>query len=357
MEQLASLATREYEYRQDITNASSCMGKRRMSESSFYERKISPTNPISYPFHYPYVESLEPLSLQQVLNPVGQRKYSFPRDEHRNYICIYQGCTRPIRKETFEEYIEHLWHHAERGDFILTNMLQNLNLYHFGENLPRPLMQESHDEDIESEPNWNSPYCNLDDMKFDGNFSTKLRRTNSDSVAIRPHRRGSCCAHSCAQFSDFGSSSDETENFTVPTKPSARGIQLREQMLRYGLNLFRIDNEGKYICFFTGCQLHMTTNFSRHISKHEKNGDPIKEELQHLSKNPLPPQKENSPTLSPPNTTIITHATRLDLTDLTDLRDLVDPPLKKVLNQPLSPTSDVDEKQEIKWVFKTRNVS
>ncbi|KAF2076895.1 hypothetical protein CYY_001798 [Polysphondylium violaceum] len=75
----------------------------------------------------------------------------------------------------------------------------------------------------------------------------------------------------------------DDQNFATPTKFSSRGIQLRQQMMKYGLKLFRMDSEGKYICFFQGCSLHMITNFSRHVAKHEKVGDRIKPELFHLS--------------------------------------------------------------------------
>lgn len=38
-----------------------------------------------------------------------------------------------------------------------------------------------------------------------------------------------------------------TDEYNIPLKPSSRGVQLRDQMLRYGLHLFRIDSEGKCI--------------------------------------------------------------------------------------------------------------
>eukprot|EP01133_Synstelium_polycarpum_P007750 gene7750-9085_t len=93
----------------------------------------------------------------------------------------------------------------------------------------------------------------------------------------------------------------EEEEFTTPLKPSQRGVQLRNQMIHYGLNLFRQDNQGKYLCFFEGCALRMLTNFSRHIAKHERKGDKIKEELlQHVPRSihhtrPIPSSTMSSP--------------------------------------------------------------
>ncbi|GAM23373.1 hypothetical protein SAMD00019534_065480 [Acytostelium subglobosum LB1] len=98
-----------------------------------------------------------------------------------------------------------------------------------------------------------------------------------------------------------GGNNDDAEQYAIPTRYSSRGVQLREQMIKYGLKLFRMDGEGKYICFFQGCSLHMITNFSRHVAKHEKVGDQIKSELLHLSNFH---QGSSSPTIvvPPPST-------------------------------------------------------
>eukprot|EP01132_Coremiostelium_polycephalum_P011947 gene11947-14623_t len=111
------------------------------------------------------------------------------------------------------------------------------------------------------------PTCNKTIKGNKGNLSSHLRW----------HRRLDAEAGE-ARGTNQVEDGDE-EEFTTPLKPSQRGIQLRNQMIYYGLNLFRQDNQGKYLCFFEGCSLRMLTNFSRHIAKHERKGDKIKEEL------------------------------------------------------------------------------
>ncbi|EFA84393.1 hypothetical protein PPL_03471 [Heterostelium album PN500] len=130
----------------------------------------------------------------------------------------------------------------------------------------------------------------------------------------------------------------EEEEFTTPIKPSQRGVQLRNQMIYYGLNLFRQDNQGKYLCFFENCQLRMLTNFSRHIAKHERKGDKIKEELlQHTPKrvamgssptSPPPPFPSPS-TLSSPMS-LLSHSCQLTPT-LSPLQDSFKPKARKIL--------------------------
>jgi hypothetical protein len=65
------------------------------------------------------------------------------------------------------------------------------------------------------------------------------------------------------------------EQFAVPKVPVRRGTQLRGQMVKYGLRLFRQDKRGNWVCFFRGCGQRMAANFSRHVLRHERNGDQI----------------------------------------------------------------------------------
>eukprot|EP01105_Mastigella_eilhardi_P009092 TRINITY_DN2164_c0_g1_i1.p2 TRINITY_DN2164_c0_g1~~TRINITY_DN2164_c0_g1_i1.p2 ORF type:complete len:268 (-),score=91.34 TRINITY_DN2164_c0_g1_i1:102-905(-) len=60
------------------------------------------------------------------------------------------------------------------------------------------------------------------------------------------------------------------------------GSDLHSLMKKYGPALFRQDCEGKYTCFFQGCDKRMSSNFSRHISLHERGGHVIKPEMMHL---------------------------------------------------------------------------
>ncbi|EGG16358.1 hypothetical protein DFA_09389 [Cavenderia fasciculata] len=130
------------------------------------------------------------------------------------------------------------------------------------------------------------PTCNKTIKGNKGNLSSHLRW----------HRRLDAEAGESRGINNL--EEGEEEEFTTPLKPSQRGVQLRNQMIHYGLNLFRQDNQGKYLCFFDGCQLRMLTNFSRHIAKHERKGDQIKEELKPF----LPKSSVNNPRIpcSPP---------------------------------------------------------
>ncbi|KAF2076033.1 hypothetical protein CYY_002647 [Polysphondylium violaceum] len=110
------------------------------------------------------------------------------------------------------------------------------------------------------------PTCNKTIKGNKGNLSSHLRW----------HRRLDAEA---GELRDTNPMDEGEEEFTTPLKPSQRGVQLRNQMIRYGLNLFRQDSQGKYLCFFEGCSLRMLTNFSRHIAKHERKGDRIKPDL------------------------------------------------------------------------------
>ncbi|KAF2070748.1 hypothetical protein CYY_007929 [Polysphondylium violaceum] len=88
--------------------------------------------------------------------------------------------------------------------------------------------------------------------------------------------------------------------FIVPKKPvggieqlylptgKVRGAILRGQMEKYGSHSFRKDAEGRYVCFFKNCEHRMLTNFSRHVHKHENNGDLVQENLSLvLNHNPI----------------------------------------------------------------------
>ncbi|EGC36896.1 hypothetical protein DICPUDRAFT_97418 [Dictyostelium purpureum] len=110
------------------------------------------------------------------------------------------------------------------------------------------------------------PTCNKTIKGNKGNLSSHLRW----------HRRLDAEA---GELRDSNPVDEGEEEFTTPIKPSQRGIQLRNQMIRYGLNLFRQDSQGKYLCFFDNCNLRMLTNFSRHIAKHERKNDRIKPDL------------------------------------------------------------------------------
>ncbi len=102
-----------------------------------------------------------------------------------------------------------------------------------------------------------------------------------------------------ASAQGVSSAGNEEEELHTP-KLSQRGLQLRAQMMKYGLSIavitelymwvlrvkdiFRQDSEGRYLCFFNNCTMRMTTNFSRHIAKHEKKLDAISPDLVHLLK-------------------------------------------------------------------------
>jgi hypothetical protein len=48
---------------------------------------------------------------------------------------------------------------------------------------------------------------------------------------------------------------------------------MQEQTEKYGPLLFHKDDQGLYTCFFTGCGKKLKANFSRHVAKHEMDGD------------------------------------------------------------------------------------
>eukprot|EP01105_Mastigella_eilhardi_P022596 TRINITY_DN557_c0_g1_i2.p2 TRINITY_DN557_c0_g1~~TRINITY_DN557_c0_g1_i2.p2 ORF type:complete len:188 (-),score=70.20 TRINITY_DN557_c0_g1_i2:106-669(-) len=56
-------------------------------------------------------------------------------------------------------------------------------------------------------------------------------------------------------------------------------------MKKYGAALFQKGRDGKYGCFFEGCNQRMVSNFSRHITLHEKQGHKLKPEMAHLTGN------------------------------------------------------------------------
>ena len=58
------------------------------------------------------------------------------------------------------------------------------------------------------------------------------------------------------------------------------------QKKRYGEKLYEKNSEGKYRCFF--CNKELRANFSRHISRHEADGDVVNEELKHALLHGLP---------------------------------------------------------------------
>ncbi|GAM25403.1 hypothetical protein SAMD00019534_085780, partial [Acytostelium subglobosum LB1] len=126
----------------------------------------------------------------------------------------------------------------------------------------------------------------------------------------------------------------EDEEFTTPMKPSQRGVQLRNQMITYGLNVFRQDSQGKYLCFFEGCNLRMLTNFSRHIAKHERKGDRVKEDLilnmpKKLAMS-MPSTPTTSSSLSSP-ISLLSHST-LSTPNLSPLQDSFKPKTRKPLS-------------------------
>eukprot|EP01105_Mastigella_eilhardi_P017376 TRINITY_DN3997_c0_g2_i2.p1 TRINITY_DN3997_c0_g2~~TRINITY_DN3997_c0_g2_i2.p1 ORF type:complete len:132 (-),score=43.49 TRINITY_DN3997_c0_g2_i2:122-517(-) len=90
---------------------------------------------------------------------------------------------------------------------------------------------------------------------------------------------------------------NEAEGEEAPRKPqpAKRRIKhrkhnvsgcLRAQLQFYGPKLFQRDAEGKYVCFFRNCRRRMTTNFSRHVSKHEEAGDQIDPAMWSLAQKP-----------------------------------------------------------------------
>eukprot|EP01132_Coremiostelium_polycephalum_P001017 gene1017-1290_t len=50
---------------------------------------------------------------------------------------------------------------------------------------------------------------------------------------------------------------------------------MNHQKEKYGAHLFAKNSEGLYTCFFANCGKSLLANFSRHISRHEQDGDPI----------------------------------------------------------------------------------
>ncbi len=50
---------------------------------------------------------------------------------------------------------------------------------------------------------------------------------------------------------------------------------MQEQTEKYGPLLFHKDDQGLYTCFFTGCGKKLKANFSRHVAKHEMDGDKV----------------------------------------------------------------------------------
>eukprot|EP01133_Synstelium_polycarpum_P015261 gene15261-18067_t len=50
---------------------------------------------------------------------------------------------------------------------------------------------------------------------------------------------------------------------------------MQHQKEKYGAHLFQKNEDGSYTCFFAGCRKQLSANFSRHISRHEQDGDPI----------------------------------------------------------------------------------
>ncbi|EGG24929.1 hypothetical protein DFA_03174 [Cavenderia fasciculata] len=50
---------------------------------------------------------------------------------------------------------------------------------------------------------------------------------------------------------------------------------MQHQKEKYGAHLFQKNDDGSYTCFFAGCGKQLSANFSRHISRHEQDGDPL----------------------------------------------------------------------------------
>lgn len=50
---------------------------------------------------------------------------------------------------------------------------------------------------------------------------------------------------------------------------------MQEQTEKYGPLLFHKDEQGQYSCFFAGCGKKLRANFSRHVAKHEMDGDRV----------------------------------------------------------------------------------
>ena len=78
--------------------------------------------------------------------------------------------------------------------------------------------------------------------------------------------------------------------------PNAISMSMDAQKRRYGDRLYdKHPVTGKYRCFF--CNKELRANFSRHISRHEMDGDQVNEEIKHAILNglPLPPPSTNTP--------------------------------------------------------------
>ncbi|KAH3757946.1 hypothetical protein Pelo_10240 [Pelomyxa schiedti] len=129
------------------------------------------------------------------------------------------------------------------------------------------------------------------DMDADEDVSSSsfiLNQLRSSKVEKSPkqkpvHQRVRICEPS-EEYEVAETPSENCEIFSTPTQPKMRQVsslssfeshaifsilqsQLRQQMLHYGLKLFRLDANQNYVCFFEGCNKRMTKNFSRHISR------------------------------------------------------------------------------------------
>ncbi|KYQ94069.1 hypothetical protein DLAC_04346 [Tieghemostelium lacteum] len=164
------------------------------------------------------------------------------------------------------------------------------------------------------------PNCNKTIKGNKGNLSSHLRW----------HRRLDAEA---GEARGSNPTDEGEEEFTTPSKPSQRGVQLRNQMIHYGLNLFRLDSQGKYLCFFEGCSLRMLTNFSRHIAKHERKNDKIKEDLIPL----LPPHHvHGSPACSPTKRSTLSLSSPSSPTSNSSSRYATSSPFSPILSQSCS---------------------
>ncbi|EFA81745.1 PHD zinc finger-containing protein [Heterostelium album PN500] len=65
----------------------------------------------------------------------------------------------------------------------------------------------------------------------------------------------------------------------TPDRTEGPGL-MQHQKEKYGAHLFAKNEDGSYTCFFANCGKQLSANFSRHISRHEQDGDPLAASVQ-----------------------------------------------------------------------------
>ncbi|KAF2075891.1 hypothetical protein CYY_002827 [Polysphondylium violaceum] len=96
------------------------------------------------------------------------------------------------------------------------------------------------------------------------------------------------------------SNSNVTSPVLSPKLTPAKDTTLMNQQKdRYGAHLFHKNEEGFYTCFF--CRKQLQANFSRHISKHEQDGDPIDPSFKIVGTS----ASSNTDTVAPPSPAVI----------------------------------------------------